>query len=98
MSADFEAVMEGRIIALELFMRSVLTDRIVQSSDRPLSAANAFKKEFIASLQHTERGAPNERGDLIWEEASRAVRLQLDMIIHRIGSQQQRGLLPSDAA
>ncbi|MDP1868455.1 MAG: hypothetical protein Q8L13_19225 [Bradyrhizobium sp.] len=96
MSANFDVAMEGRIIALELFMRAILADRIIASSDRPLAAANAFKKDFLASLQHAERGPPDDRSDEVWSEAARAIRLQLDMIIQRVDSQQRRGLLPPD--
>jgi len=97
MSADFEVAMEGRIIALELLFREFLSYRIASENDAPLAAAESYKAEFLASLQHAELGMPSERGDLIWEEASRVIRLHLDQVIHRIASKQRRGILPPDA-
>ena len=97
MSADSEAEMEGRIIALELLFREFLTQRTVSNFDKPLAQAKRYRTDFLALLQHLDRGPPSERGDLIWEEASRAIRLSLDMVVNRIEGAQRSGLVPPDA-
>jgi hypothetical protein len=91
---DFEIAMQGRIIALELFMRDFLTD-LACDSEAPLNNANRIKARFLAALQNLDRPV-GDYDDRVWGAAADAARLAFDQVIHRISHGQQHGLIPSD--
>jgi len=84
MRREFETTMQGRILAVELLVRGLLTEKLVSQPDPP-EAGERLKSKCLASLQHIEQPA-EEYSDQVWEAAANALRLQFDQVIRRLAS------------
>lgn len=92
---EFEIEMQGRIIALEMFLRSLLTEKLCER-ESPLEAARTYKTNFLASLQNTNRPV-DDYADRVWAIAADKIRSQCDQIIQRISQAQKNGTIPPDS-
>jgi len=87
--------LHGKVVALELMVRSLLTAMTCEHS-KPLTRAKELKASFLASLQNVDR-ALGEYEDRVWASASDQVRSTFDQVIQRIEYRQSRGELPQDS-
>lgn len=94
MAHDFQEEMQGRIIALELLMRGLLTDVTCRNS-QPLKTAKRLSSEFLASLQNINRDV-SEYDDRVWERAADAMRSTFDQVIQRVVHLQKTEQIPKD--
>lgn len=74
--------LQGRIIALELFMRGVLANFVAEDDD-PEATIQRLRSEMIGSLQHVERPL-NDAADRIWGHAADALHMQFDEVLNRL--------------
>lgn len=74
--------LQGRIIALELLMRSWLAGEAL-AADSPLSAIEAMRNDTLATLQHVNRPI-NEEADAIWGEAADALNDHFEQAAARV--------------
>ena len=74
--------LQGRIIALELFVRGLLTDFALQSDD-PAAFVDRMGPEMRDSLQQVKRPRGDEV-DAIWSEAMAALDDQIDQVALRV--------------
>jgi hypothetical protein len=94
MSDDHLIGLQGRVVALELLVRALLTDFALKSS-KPLASARDLQQEFLSTLQHLKRPV-GDYEDAVWESATDHMRQALDQVIQRISYLQERGQLPPD--
>ena len=87
--------LQGRIIALELLVRGLLTN-FACDNKRPLATAKKMKSEFLASLQNIDRQI-GVYEDTVWEAASDQLHLTFDQVIQRIEYQQKHGQIPPNS-
>jgi len=92
---DDNAELHGKVVALELMIRSLLTNMACEHKN-PLARAKALKTTFLANLQNADR-ALGEYEDRVWASASDQMRSTFDQVIERIEYRQNRGELPPDA-
>jgi hypothetical protein len=94
MSDDHLIGLQGRVVALELLVRALLTDFALKST-KPLASARNLQQEFLSSLQHLQRPV-GDYEDAVWASATDHMREALDQVIQRIAYLQEQGQLPPD--
>jgi hypothetical protein len=78
--------LQGRIVALETLTKALLIDLVGRHAGTADTSAEAaaerFKKILVASAQHQQfPSEAGEYGDLVWEEAGKALTGHLDNLI-----------------
>ena len=71
------ASLEGRIIALELFNRMVLTALANGQGGHPVAVLDRIRADMVSTLQHLDRPL-GERSDAVWESAVEAIHEAFD--------------------
>lgn len=79
--------LEGRILALELLMRGILTASILENNpcDEQLAYALKLRTTFLESLQNLKR-PKSESADRVWEASNEALQRMFDQVELRIKS------------
>ena len=85
MDEEESANLYGRVVALEVTTRTLMTALICQSFDDPIAGLRQVRQDTLSSLQNAQR--PIGRfNDLAWEEAVEAMEQMFDAIELRITS------------
>ena len=79
--SDYDTL-QGRIIALELITRGLMTKIALDSNTKPSVYIEGWRKEMFSSLQLMERPYDAE-SDRIWAQAVAALNLQFDEVAKR---------------
>ncbi len=79
MDADAQIALQGRIVALDLVVRALLTQSVMEAPGDPLERLGQNQQAMKQSLQHINRPI-GEYEDAVWAEASDA----LDMLFANV--------------
>jgi hypothetical protein len=75
--------LQGRIIALELFIRAFLTDFVMDRYEDPEDGVERLHRDFVASLQHLERPL-DDVSDRVWAHVANAIDAQFEGVAMRV--------------
>lgn len=74
MDADAQIAFHGRIVALDLVIRALLTQSVMEAPGDPLERLDQSQQAMKQSLQHIDRPI-GDYEDAVWAEASDALDL-----------------------
>lgn len=83
MDADAQINLHGRIVALDLVVRALLTQSVIEARGDPLDRLDQNQQAMKQSLQHIDRPI-GEYEDAVWAEASDALDLLFSNVRMRI--------------